>query len=108
MTNEMAKKQALYAKKVANRKLSGSLEFTTSRLGWQVTAALALVFWFFARKGAMVWMGVAAVYTVAALLQYVICKRIIKEVTGEANAVSPATRKIGILLSASLGRLSSG
>ena len=98
MTNEMAKKQALYAKKVANRKLSGSLEFTTSRLGWQVSAALALVFWFFARKGAMVWTAVAAIYTVAALLQYVICKRIIKEVTGEANAVSPATRKMGWLL----------
>ena len=98
MTNEMAKKQALYAKKVANRKLSGSLEFTTSRLGWQVSAALALVFWFFARKGAMVWMAVATIYTVAALLQYVICKRIIKEVTGEANAVSPATRKMGWIL----------
>ena len=98
MTNEMAKKQALYAKKVANRKLSGSLEFTTSRLGWQVSAALALVFWFFARKGAMVWMAVATIYTVATLLQYVICKRIIKEVTGEANAVSPATRKMGWLL----------
>ena len=98
MANTLSKKEALYAKKVANRKLGSSLEFTTSRLGWQVSAALALMFWFFARNGSVMWMGVAGIYTVAALLQFVICKRITKEVTGEANAVSPATRKLGWLL----------
>ncbi len=98
MANTLSKKEALYAKKVANRKLSGSLEFTTSRLGYQVSAALALVFWFFARKGNVAWMAVAGVYTAAALLQFVICKKIVKEVTGEANAISPATRKLGWLL----------
>lgn len=98
MANTMSKKQELYEKKVAARKLSSSLEFTTSRLGYQVTAVLALLFWFFARKGSVMWMGVAAVYTVGALLQFVINKRIVKEVTGDANAISPATRKMGWLL----------
>jgi len=98
MANTMSKKEALYQKKVANRKLSSSLEFTTSRLGWQVSAALALVFWFFARKGTMAWVVAAAVYTVAAVLQYVICQRIAKEVIGETNTISPATRKMGWLL----------
>ncbi len=98
MANTMSKKEALYAKKVAKRKLGSSLEFTTSRLGYQVSMALALVFWFFARKGSAVWMGVAGVYTVAALLQFVINKRIVKEVTGEENAIAPLTRKMGWLL----------
>ncbi len=98
MANTMSKKEALYQKKVANRKLSSSLEFTTSRLGWQVSAALALVFWFFARKGTMAWVAAAAVYTVGAVLQYIICQRIAKEVTGETNTISPATRKMGWLL----------
>ncbi len=98
MANEMSKKEALYQKKVANRKLGSSLEFTTSRLGWQVSAAFAAVFWFFARKGSMMWIGMAAIYTVAAALQFVINKRIVKEVTGDTSVISPATRKMGWLL----------
>lgn len=98
MANTMSKKEALYQKKVAKRKLGSSLEHTTSKLGFQVSAAMAAAFWFFARKGSMVWMAVAGVYTFAALLQYVINKRIIKEVTGDANAISPLTRKMGWLL----------
>ncbi len=98
MANEMSKKEALYQKKVANRKLGSSLEFTTSRLGWQVSAAFAVIFWFFARKGSMMWIGMAAVYTVAALLQFVINNRIVKEVTGDTSVISPATRKMGWLL----------
>ena len=98
MANTMSKKEALYAKKVANRKLGSSLEFTTSRLGYQVSAALALVFWFFARKGSVMWMGVAGVYTVAFLLQFIINKRIVKEVTGlglaEAKAVVDGAPKV--------------
>ena len=46
MTKEMSQKEALYQKKVNKRKLSGSLEFTTARLGWQVTLALAAFFLF--------------------------------------------------------------
>lgn len=98
MAKEMSKNEALYIKKVNNRKLSSSLEYTTARLGFQVSAALALVFWFFARNGGMMWIGVASVYTVATLLQYVISKRIVKEVTGGAGEISPATRKMGWLL----------
>ena len=97
MANTMSKNEALYIKKVQKRKLNGSLEFTTSRLGWQVTAALAAVFWFFARKGSMMWMGVAGVYTVAFVLQYYIFSRIVKEVT-QGDGITATTRKLGWIL----------
>lgn len=97
MANTMSKNEALYIKKVQKRKLNGSLEFTTARLGWQVTAALAAVFWFFARKGSMMWMGVAGVYTVAFAIQYYIFSRIVKEVT-QGDGITATTRKLGWIL----------
>ncbi len=99
---EMAQKEALYLKKVNKRKLSGSLEYVTSRLGWQVTMVLALVCWFFTLTGdngiSAVWAGVSAVYTVAFLLQYFVTQRIIKEVTGPTGEISSSTRMMGWLL----------
>lgn len=98
MTKEMLKKESLYQSKVNKRKLGGSLEFTTSRLSWQFTLVLAIFFAFQARNGSPVWIGVAAAYAVAFVLQYVITKRIVKEVTGSAGEISKTTRRMGWIL----------
>lgn len=98
MTKEMLKKESLYQSKVNKRKLGGSLEFTTSRLSWQFTLVLAAFFAFQARKGSVVWIGVAAAYFVAFILQYLVTKRIIKEVTGPTGEISKGTRNLGWVL----------
>ena len=98
ITKEMSQKEALYIKKVNKRKLSGSLEFTTARLGWQVTLALGLFFLFQAVRKGGVWFAVAGVYLAGFALDYIATQRIIKEVTGDAGAVSDATRQLGWLM----------
>ena len=81
---EMSQKEALYIKKVNKRKLGGSLEFTTSRLAWQISLAFTAFFLFQAfTKGGM-WFAVAGVFAFEFLLQYFVTNRIIKEVTGDA------------------------
>ena len=58
---EMSQKEALYIKKVNKRKLGGSLEFTTSRLAWQISLAFTAFFLYQAfTKGGM-WFAVAGV-----------------------------------------------
>ena len=95
---EMSQKEALYIKKVNKRKLGGSLEFTTSRLAWQISLAFTAFFLFQAfTKGGM-WFAVSGVFAFEFLLQYFVTNRIIKEVTGDAGEVSAATRKMGWLL----------
>ncbi len=98
MAKEMSKNQSLYIKKVNKRKLSGSLEFTTSRLSWQITLAFTLYFAYMATKGSVIWAAAAGVYGLGFLMQYYIIKRIIKEVTGESGEISSTTRKMGWLL----------
>lgn len=90
-----------YLKKVYKRKLGGSLEFTTAKLAYQVTFALAL---FLAtqiiKDGAVspVMAAVAGVYAIEFLVQFFIAKRIQKEIIGEAGEISDLTRKSGIIL----------
>lgn len=101
VTKEASRNESLYIKKVNKRKLSGSLEFTTARLAWQVSGVLGLVFAFMAiSKGGInpVWMAVAGVYLVGFALQFMVTRRIEKEVTGDAGEISDATRKMGVLL----------
>ena len=95
-----------YWKKVKKRKLSGSLEFTTSRFAWQITAGLValLLVWQFVLPlitgGANVtplMLGVIGVYTVEFLLQLIVAKRIENEVTATGE-VADGTRKLGWLL----------
>ncbi len=102
-TKEMSQKEALYQKKVNKRKLSGSLEFTTARLAWQVSIALALVFAVLGisptKEGvSMFWFIASAVFAVEFLLQYFVCSKIIKEVTSEENKIKASTRKLGWVL----------
>lgn len=111
----MAKKQAksenqknidFYQKKVNNRKLGGSLEFTTSRFAFQLTSALAifLFVWqillpfIFGNAVSAVMVVITAVFTVEALFQMFVMKRIEKEVTGSTGQISNGTRKLGIVL----------
>ena len=103
MDRTISKSESFYIKKVNKRKLSGSLEFTTSRLAWQITAALALLFAFNSysmktKTFSPLWLGVAAVFFVEFLLQYFVTSRIIKDVTSSDASVKPGTRKLGFLL----------
>ena len=101
MDKEMSKNKSLYIKKVNKRKLSGSIEYTSSRLAWQVTLVLGLFFLtrVFGKEGiSSIWAAVTGVYLVGFVLQFVITKRIMKEITGDGGAISQATRKMGWLL----------
>ena len=101
---EMSKKESLYIKKVNKRKLSGSLEFTTSRLSWQVTlafTAFCLLKTIWAMKdgeSATLWMAATAVYGFGFLIQYFINSKIIKEVTSHEGEIKASTRKLGWIL----------
>lgn len=102
----MTKNESLYLKKVNRRKLSGSLEYTTSKLAYQVTAVLvfALVIWQIVlplaggKELSTISTALTAVYGVEFLLQLITVKRIEKEITGAAGEISNTTRKLGILL----------
>jgi len=101
MDKEMSKSKSLYLKKVNKRKLGGSLEFTSSRLAWQVTLVLGLFFLtrVFGKEGlSTAWAAVAGAYLVGFALQFFITQRIIKEVTGDAGEISTVTRRLGWLL----------
>lgn len=98
--------ESFYIKKVNKRKLSGSLEYTTSRLGYQVTGILVLALVIIqillpliqGKALSPVMLAVTAVYGVECLLQMVIVKRVEKEVIQSPGGISNATRKMGILL----------
>lgn len=107
----MAKKENqknidFYQKKVNNRKLGGSLEFTTSRFAFQVTTVLAvfLIAWQIllpliqGNSISMVMVALSAVFTAEALFQMFVMKKIEKEVTGPEGQISDKTRKLGIIL----------
>lgn len=101
MDKEMSKNKSLYIKKVNKRKLSGSIEYTSSRLAWQVTLVLGLFFLtrIFGKEGiSTIWAAVTGVYLVGFALQFIVTKRIIKEVTGDSGMISPTTRKMGWFL----------
>lgn len=95
-----------YQKKVKNRKLGGSLEFTTSRFAYQLTSVLAifLLLWQVVMPIAqgnapsVIMIILTAVFAVEALLQMFVMKKIEKEVTGNEGQISDATRKLGVLL----------
>lgn len=95
---EMSKNEVLYYKKVNKRKLSGSLEFTTSRLSWQMTLAFTIIFAILGLVSSPLWFGAAAVYGIGFILQFYITKRIIKEVTSDEGEILKSTRKMGWLL----------
>ncbi len=102
-TKEMSQKEALYQKKVNKRKLSGSLEFTTARLAWQVSLALTVAFVVLGISPGgdgmkPFWFVVAAVFGFEYLLQKFVTNRIIKEVTGETGEITASTRKMGWVL----------
>lgn len=95
-----------YQKKVKNRKLGGSLEFTTSRFAYQVTSVLAvfLIVWQIVlpliqgNPLSMVTVALSAVFAVEAVLQFAVMKKLEQEVTGPEGEISAGTRKLGILL----------
>lgn len=94
--NAQTKNESLYLKKVNKRKLGGSLEFTTSRLAFQVTGVLALllVLWQVLLplvKGeeiSTVIGIITAIYGLEFLVQFIIVKKIEKEITGTAGEIS--------------------
>lgn len=102
---KVTQNESHYWKKVKARKLSGSLEFTTSRFAFQITGVLVLflLVWqvllplFGGNAPSPVMVGVVAVYAVEYLLQLFVAKRIEKEVTTD-GAVADGTRKFGWLL----------
>lgn len=101
MDKEMSKSKSLYIKKVNKRKLSGSIEYTSARLAWQVSLVLGLFFLtrVFGEEGiSTVWAAVSGVYLFGFALQYFITKRMIKEITGDTGKISDGTRKMGWLL----------
>ncbi len=97
-----------YQKKVNNRKLGGSLEHTTSRFAFQMTGALEifLIVWqifiplLFGNPVApsVVMIALMAIFGVETLLQFLVVKKIEKEVTGPNGTISNGTRKLGIIL----------
>lgn len=99
--NEKSRNENFYQKKVNKRKLSGSLEFTTAKLAYQVTLILAV---FLAtrvvKNGVMspVMAAVTGVFALEFLLQFVIAQKIQKEVIGDAGGIKDKTRKLGFLL----------
>ena len=95
-----------YWKKVKKRKLSGSLEFTTSRFAFQITGGLVLLLLAWQLLIPMIMggpsitpmmMGVIAVYVAEFLLQLFVAKRVENEVTSTGE-VAEGTRKLGWLL----------
>lgn len=99
-----------YQKKVKNRKLGGSLEFTTSRFAYQLTSVLAIFLFLWQILGpivngnapSVIMIALTAVFAVEAVFQMFVMKRIEKEVTGEGGQISDGTRKLGIILIAFL------
>lgn len=101
MDKEMSKSKSLYIKKVNKRKLGGSLEYTSSTLGTQVTLVLSIFFAtriFSQGNASAVWTAVTGIYLAGFALQLFITQRIAKEVTGVSGGISPLTRKLGWLL----------
>lgn len=104
--NPLTKNESLYLKKVNKRKLSGSLEFTTSRLAYQVTGVLVLflLLWKIllpvvrGKEISPLIAAITAIYGLELILQFFVVKRIEKEITGAAGRISSVTRKLGILL----------
>ena len=95
-----------YWKKVKKRKLSGSLEFTTSRFAFQITGGLVLLLLAWQLLIPMIMggpsitpmmIGVIAVYVAEFLLQLFVAKRVENEVTATGEVAS-GTRKLGWLL----------
>lgn len=91
--------KAFYQKRQRERDLNGSLEFTTSRLGWQVTAALTVVlllaaFDFATLSISPLMLVVSAVYGFSALLQFYVNRRIVGDMYKHGE-ISKTTRMIG-------------
>ncbi len=92
-----------YIKKVQKRKLSGSLEFTTSRLAWQVcliASVISLLSFYNITTGEIssFWLYVFGAYFIQFIIQYFVTKRIVSEVIGEKAEISSFTRKLGYIL----------
>lgn len=99
--NETKKNEEFYQKKINKRKLGGSLEFTTARLAYQVSALLTLFLAVQSVKKdgvSRVMAAAAAVFAVEFLLQYMIARRIRKEIIRSEEGISDRTRKLGFLL----------
>ena len=94
-----------YWKKVKARKLSGSLEFTTSRFAWQITGALVLLLLLWqvglpliqGNTPAPLMLAICGVYVLEFVLQLFVAKRVEAEVTADGE-VKDGTRKLGWLL----------
>ncbi|MEG1782607.1 MAG: ABC transporter permease, partial [Oscillospiraceae bacterium] len=100
---KMSKSESFYQNKVNKRKLSGSLEFTTSRLAAQLTLVFSVILGLNAysitkKTFSPLWAVMALVFFVEFVLQYFVLKRIEANVTGANNEISPTTRKLGYLL----------
>ena len=99
-----------YQRKVKNRKLGGSLEFTTSRFAFQVTNVVAvfLVLWqiglplFLGNPINIITAALSAVFVLEGVFQTFVAKKIEQEVTGPEGAISDKTRKLGWVLIACL------
>ena len=103
---KQAQNESHYWKKVKKRKLSGSLEFTTSRFAFQITGGLVLLLLAWQLLIPMIMggpsitpmmMGVIGVYLVEFLLQFFVARKVEKEVTATGE-VAGGTRKLGWVL----------
>ena len=95
------RKEDFYLKKVYKRKLSGSLEFTTAKLSYQVSFVLAVVLAWLTFTGetvSPVMAAVTGVYAFEGVIQLLIAQRIRKEVIQSDQGITDGTRKLGILL----------
>lgn len=90
-----------YTKKINKKKLSASLEYTTSKLSWQISMGIIIISLLSAydlrqMEIKTLPLVVAGVFLVEFLIQYKIYWKIVSEVI--AGEIDPATRKLGLAL----------
>lgn len=91
-----------YIKRETNRKLKGFKEYTALRFSMGASAAIMLIFLvagvdFKDGNHSMLGLGLAAVYLVSIIAQFVISNKVKKDIL-ELDDISDGTRKIGYAL----------
>ncbi len=95
-------KKSFYEKKQRERMLHGSIEFTTSRLGWQITLAASVIILFLAfdfktMSANPLILGVAAVYALCTAFQFLVYRAIMQDMF-RFGEISKKTRMLGFVL----------
>lgn len=102
MEQKQLDNKQFYIQRQRKRMLGNSLEFTTSRLGWQVSLALTVIlflatFDFKTGTSSIATMAVTIIYGIGAIFQFYVTHRITNEILNKGE-VSKATRIMGIFL----------